>query len=300
MQAEVLSLDSLDGLDRALAAFSVSASDALSAMRAEHLRRLADLDSREEDARAEVSDRLEALQLAEDDDERESCAYALAEAQERLRRISSWQARVREELSAFLAQAALFERLLDQEVPRGREFLRTRTGELRGYAAVQPEIGAGSAGYGTVAVQAGAALPPPSPMKLTEHRLPDRFVWVPLAEINQAELAGVATRDAYRKVDYDKMATGLRRLVAEILPRIDADPDQVDSDMFHSLDEASGEGIENGLQQIYEAFFHKEHIYLERRRGQEQFDITNGRHRIRIAIDLGWDAIPARVKDLRS
>ena len=54
------------------------------------------------------------------------------------------------------------------------------------------------------------------------------------------------------------------------------------------------------LQQIYDAFFNKEYVYLERRRGQEKFDITNGRHRIRIALDLGSDAIPARVKDLRS
>jgi hypothetical protein len=299
MQAEILSLDSLDDLDRALATFSTRAAEAVTAMRAELLHRQADLDGQEEDARAEVSNQVEALQLAEDDDERESCACSLSEAREQLSRIRGWQARVREEHAAFLTQAALFDRLLDQALPRNREFLRTRIGELRAYGAVQPEPDSSAAAYGSVSVQAGE-VSPPSPMKLTDHCLPDRFVWVPLAEISEAELAGVATKDAYKKVEYDKMATGLRRLAAEILPRIQADPDRIGSDAFYSLDKASGEGIENGLQQIYDAFFHKEYVYLERRKGQDKFEVTNGCHRIRVALDLGWDAIPARVKDLRS
>lgn len=302
MQAEVHSRDSLDDLERALAAFSSKAADAVTAMSAEFLRRQADLDSQEENAQVEVSYWIEALQLADDDDERESCAYSLSLAQERLSRIRDWQGRVREDYSVFLTQTARFKRLLDKAVPRGQDFLRTRTEELRAYGAVQPEPRADCTGNGNVSgpIRPSAGEVGPSrQVKLTEYRLPDGFAWVPLAEISATQLTSIATKDDYKKVGYDKMSTGLRRLAAEILPRINADPDRVDSEVFRSLDEKSGEGVENGLQQIYDAFFSKEYVYLERRRGQEKFEITNGRHRIRVALDLGWDAIPARVKDLR-
>lgn len=301
MQAEVLSLDSLDDLDRALATFSSQAADALTTMAAQFHRRRADLDSQEKDARAEVDHWVERLELAEDEDECESCMSSLSVARERLSISRYWQAKVREEHASFLTQVALFKRLLDQTLPRGRDLLRTRTGELRAYGAVQLEPGESAAGgsfSGTVLPTPGEASPS-NPAKLTEHRLPDGFVWVSLTEISTAGLAGVASKDDYKKVAYDTMATGLRRLAAEILPQINANPDALDRDSFRHLDEMAGESYEEGLQRIYEAFFCKDFVYLERRRGQEKFDITNGRHRIQVALDLGWDAIPARVKDLR-
>src|SRR5690242_5649372 len=112
MQAEVHSRDSLDDLERALAAFSSRATDAVAAMSSEFLRRQADLDGQEDNARSEVNYWSEALELAEDDDERESCAYSLSQARERLGRIRDWQARVQEEYSVFLTQTARFKRLL--------------------------------------------------------------------------------------------------------------------------------------------------------------------------------------------
>lgn len=302
MQAKVFSLDSLDDLDRALVTFSSKAEYAMTVMQAELRRQWADLSGREEDARAEVRNWVEALHDAEDDDERESCAYSLSEARERLSRIRSWQARIDEERSAFLAQAARFKHLLDQTLPGGRELLRTKTGELRAYGAVQLEPDASTAAGGSASgtIPRSSELSISSPMKLTEHRLPAGFVWVPLVEISKARLAGVASKGDYKKVPYATMATGLRRLAAEILPKISTNPDTLDRDSFRHLDEAAGESYEDGLERIYEAFFCKDFVYLERRRGEEKFDVTNGLHRIRVALDLGWDAIPARVKDLRS
>ncbi len=303
MQAEVLSLESLVALETALAKYASRARDAAAAMRREFDRRQAALDGEEEEARCEAAARLEALRCAEDEDERESCAEQFAEARERLSRIRAWQARSREHHALFLAQAARFDGLLDQTFPRCREFLKARIGELRAYAAIQPEPSAASAAPASfhppqpTASEAAASSAPP---KLTELKLPAGFVWVPLAEIDDAELAGVRSREDFKKVPYEAMHTGLRRLAAEILPRLDADPDGLDRDSFRSLDEAAHESHEHGLQRVYEAFFCNDHIYLERRRGQEKFDITNGRHRIRVALDLGWEAIPARVKDLRS
>jgi hypothetical protein len=310
MQAEILALDRLDDLVTALATFASKAADALTAMREEFLRQQRDLDEREEEARGEVRYCAEALQLAElaeDDSERESCAYSLAEARERLGRIRSWQARVREESSAFAAQETRFERLLDQTLPKGQEFLTTRIDHLRAYGAVQLELGAGAATPGPVSepapLSAGAVggVSPPDPEKLTDHPLPDGFVWVPLAEINETRLAEITSEADYKKgVSYATMLNGLRRLATEILPRLRQDPNALGLDSFRSLDKEAGESFENGLERIYEAFFCKDYIYLERPRGEEKFGITNGRHRIRVAQDLGWEAIPARIKDLRS
>jgi len=303
VQAKILSLDRLDDLATALAIFSTQAAEAVAAIRAELLRQQAELDRQEEDAQVEVSNRIEAFQYAADDDERESCVYFLAEAQERLSRIRGWQARVREEHSAFLVHAIQFARLLDQTLPKSQELLNARIGDLRTYGAVQVEPGVGAAATesasGPVPQPSGEVFSPRL-TKLTEHRLPEGFVWVPLAEIDEAKLAGVASQDDYRKVPYTTMVTGLRRLAAEILPRINTNPDALDRDAFRHLDETARESYEDGLQRIYEAFFCEDFVYLERQRGQEKFEITNGRHRIRVAQDLGWEAIPARVKDLRS
>jgi hypothetical protein len=303
-QVEVLSRESLDHLEAALAKFSSRAKDALDAMRGDFLRQQDALDREEEEAQSEACYWLEALQEAEDDDVRESCASSFAAARERLGRIRGWQARARERQSQFVAQAARFDRLLDQTLPRCREFLKAKSGELRAYAAIQPEPAVTGASPPPSAatpqpLQTGVA-PPADPKTLADFRLPAGFVWVPLAEISDSELAGVDAEGMYKKVPYATMQTGLRRLAAEVLPRLDADPDGLDRDSFARLDEAGGQGYEHGLQRIYEAFFCQDFIYLERRRGQEKFDITNGRHRIRVALDLGWEAIPARVKDLRS
>ena len=189
MQAEVHSRDSLDDLERALAAFSSKATDAMAAMSSEFLRRQADLDGREDNAQSEVNYWTEALELAEAEDERESAPTRCPRHGNGWGRIRDWQARVQEEFSVFLTQTARFKRLLDQTVPKGQGFLRTRTEELRAYAAVQPQAG----GAGNVNVS--RPISPPAggvastgPMRLTEHRLPNGFVWVPLAEISAARV----------------------------------------------------------------------------------------------------------------
>lgn len=302
-QVEVLSRESLDDLEASLGRFSSRAKDTLDAMRGDFLRQQEALDREEEEARSEACYWLEALREAEDDT-RESCVSSLAAARERLGRIRCWQARARESQSQFLAQAARFDSLLDQTVPRCREFLKAKSGELRAYAAIQPESAAGGASpppsAATPQPLQTAVAPPAGPRTLADFRLPAGFVWVPLAEISDSELAGVDAEAMCKKVPYATMQTGLRRLAAEILPRLETDPDGQDRDSFARLDKASGEDYEHGLQRIYEAFFCQDFIYLERRRSQEKFDITNGRHRVRVALDLGWEAIPARVKDLRS
>ena len=303
--AELLSLDALVKLEVALGVFSGKAAQALASMRQDSRQRRSVLDSREEDARREVSDCLDALEAADDDYERDSCLRSLAEAKARLREIRTWQIRVDEAQSLFLAEAADCDRLIHETLPHSRAYLQTKIEDLRVYHNLE---------LGVIGAQPLRTLPTPSPVqplpsespergalqRLTDIRLPRGFVWVPLSSIDSAQLTGVKPDTDYRKVPYETMREGLRRLRTEVLPRVHIEPDTTDRDTFSDMDHAAAQDFEHGLQRVYEAFFGDDFIYLERRQGQARYEIVNGRHRIRAASDLGWDAIPAQVKDLNS
>lgn len=302
MQAKVLSLDSLAELEMAIGRFASAAGEAAAGLRAEFSRRQAFLDEQEEDARAEVSHWREAVDNAEGYDELQGCLFALTEAGSRLGRVRGWRARVLDESLQFGSALAGFDRLLGRTIPASRSYLRSGVADLRAYAAVELLSGDRPSGAAPAATAVSPPIqgsdPTPRPEQLTDLSLPSGYVWVPLAQVSDVELAGVSSKDDYKKVSYDDMVVGLELLADEVLPRVDADPSGARSEVFLELDEMAGRPHEKGLQQIYDAFFGNEHIYLERQRGMTKFDITNGRHRIRVALDLGWTAIPARVKDL--
>lgn len=312
MQAEVLSVDALADLERAIGGFTRGASEGLAAIKLELARQRALLDDQEEDARREVARWKDAAESAEEPDDLQVCGDALGEARQRLGRIRAWQARVREDHARFASAAVRFDQLLEHTVPRCRETLRSKLEALRS-AAAEPLDVVSSATPATVTKWQPTS-PPPTDLNgqaseagggrqrarpLTDWSLPQGFVWVPLSEVCWDQLSEIASTESYGKVDYATMVAGLRRLVGEVLPRIQQDPSGTDAYTFQALDEVAPSGsFENGLQCIYEAFFgHDGFIYLERRRGAEKYDIINGRHRIRIALELGWKAIPARVKD---
>lgn len=306
MNAEVLSLQSLADLERAIAAFALTAQEALVAMQRDFARRCAMLDRQEEQLEQEVVGWREAAQNSEDLEELASCLAASRHAFERLGDVRGWQMRVGECQREFSSAATGFDRLLDQTVPRCREHLRVKLDQLHAYGAVNLNTEM-VAGRGAVIERDRVSAPPEMPggfaparvpEKLSEICLPQGFVWVPLAEVSKEGLGDVASADTFKKVPYSTMASGMERLVRDVLPRVHQDPHGIDRYSFQELDAAAQRSYEDGLQRIYEAFFCKDFIYLERQRGVERYDIINGRHRIRVALDLGWDAVPARAKDL--
>jgi hypothetical protein len=71
------------------------------------------------------------------------------------------------------------------------------------------------------------------------------------------------------------------------------------ADYFANCDAKTGATYTEGLLHVYEAFFGDDPIYLTRGQKDEKFSITNGRHRIKAALDAGWTAVPAKTSDLK-
>lgn len=308
MQAKVHSVDTIADLEQAITSFALASGERLAAMRLEFARRLALLEDKETDAKRVVARWRDTAELSEDLDEIESALAQLEQARERLGRLRSWQMQVREDHALFATAASQFDLLLNQIVPRCQQHLRKQYAELRAYEAVQLADDMADTPAAVVVVAAEVGIQAPSsepgegaggPSRVTDFSLPPGFVWVPLSEVSKARLAEVSSLDSYKKVSYDEMVEGFRQLANEVLSRVHADPKGVDRYTFQVLDDAEGRSYEDGLQRVYEAFFGGDgFIYLDRRRGADLFEITNGRHRIRVALDLGWEAVPARVKDL--
>jgi len=130
-----------------------------------------------------------------------------------------------------------------------------------------------------------------NPGDLTGYRLPQGFQWVPLEAI--------ALEDAdleFRKVDKRSMEEGLKKLpeVIKLLQDRLEETFAENGAYFFSLDQQAGVSYPSGLLRVYETFFGSEPIRLSRFKGAPQWTVENGRHRILVAKELGWKALPAQ------
>jgi hypothetical protein len=77
--------------------------------------------------------------------------------------------------------------------------------------------------------------------------------------------------------------------------------DVTTSEYFAELDRKGSVPFADGMQRVFDAFLGRwSPIYLCRGSEGGKYTISNGRHRIKIASDLGWLAVPAQVKDVRN
>jgi hypothetical protein len=99
--------------------------------------------------------------------------------------------------------------------------------------------------------------------------------------------------DDYKKVPKAEMERGFAILQRDILPAIKQCG--ADSDYFYELDRQSGQSPNRGLQSVYDAFFGGEPITLDSGLDGAGYNVTSGRHRIKVARELGWPAVPAKL-----
>lgn len=289
--ADVRSIEALTDLESALQRFAVRGADALAALHASCERRLKRLHERAEDARREVRRSAAALDCADEDDY-DDCRRLLEQARDERDAILSWQRRVDQEYQSFRRDAARFEAMLEGSVGRGRVVLQKKIALLQEYLAISLVPGAVPGASAGSTASAG----PVATEGLREFPLPPGFVWVPLADIDlEREVADVRDATDYRKVEETTMRAGMIRLRTEILPQLGAG---TGSDHFAAIDRANARSYEHGLQRVFDAFFGLDHIRVSRRMPANRFGITNGRHRIKLAQELGWDAIPARADEV--
>jgi len=292
-------------LDDALGSYAGGALRAVAAVRADFDRRRSALHEAEDDAKSELSRLREAYDDASDDDDCESYRQAMEDAADQVAEIRRWIGDVEAQHALLTRRASACDDVLTRSVPRARAFLREKIEQLKQYHAVQldaatpaksvadpptvpvrRESTTGSTGHDA----AGAR-------RLQDHRLPQGFRWVSLSEIDLAkQLDGISGPKDFRKVSYEDMRQGLAHLRDHILPALEVDGERR-SDYFRDVDQQSGREYSEGLQRVYEAFFGQHDFVYFVRRPDGTLDLINGRHRVKVADDLGWDAVPAQVKD---
>ena len=80
----------------------------------------------------------------------------------------------------------------------------------------------------------------------------------------------------------------------QVLPFLARNPG-ADAEVFRELDGYTEDRKPKARQKTYEAFFGAQPIILAGPLSDGTFSVTSGRHRIKVARDMGWSAVPARV-----
>lgn len=181
---------------------------------------------------------------------------------------------------------------------RGVEYLATKIGELRAYTFLTPgravaAAAAAASGGGVSPASAAATLEPPTYEQLKAFPLPLGWRWVKLDEIDSTLQLG--DRLDFKDGQRDWLISAYQRLLSDVLPMIDrnhgAARDRVVRD-----DYARGIYDTSGKSGCFDTFFQTgEPIHLQRGR-HGLWVIDGGRHRIEIARQLGWPAVPARTQ----
>lgn len=298
------SLLALRDLHAALGRFCGRAAEQLQRFRDESEHGVSLLETRFEHWKSEVSELREKLADASEDDDTEDLAQQLDEAKDQLRHVARWIDRVKERQADYSRQCEHAADLFGRHLPGAMAFLESKIQALVAYQAVRLVTSAEGARSGgvdkTVTVLRGTPQTD-FPLRPEAFPLPAGFVWVPLNQINMLEpMALDPDRDfvQHKGYSYELMRGGLESLRTEILPAIAANAVGV-RDRLHQVDTERGTMPPEGLANIYDYFFvSSEPIKLVRGKGATLYEIISGRHRLRVAMDLGWGAIPANACDL--
>jgi len=108
--------------------------------------------------------------------------------------------------------------------------------------------------------------------------------------IVMADTAHVSQKGDFKKVSYEDMEEGLKKLESVVKPGVE---NGLGGDDFYNLDQRSGLDATHGYKQVYDAFYGDDAITLEQR--GDRFHVINGAHRLYVAKQLGINSIPARV-----
>ena len=112
---------------------------------------------------------------------------------------------------------------------------------------------------------------------------------VPVEQVDLSD-SPVKNPDDFRKVSHDEIAEGFRKLQEEVRPAVERG---ADGDYFSRIDEERGLDYEHGYRRIYDSFYGDSAIRLGK--VGDNYDVTNGYHRLAVARELGLGTVPARV-----
>lgn len=307
------SIQALRNLNSTLVKFSSKVQDMLEKVEAEILHANNVLKQRRHYWENKIAYWEDVLQETTDDEEKDNADYAerrLEEAKRELYQVQLWEIRVEESSKIYYFHAKRLHELSEVQMPKAIAFLKQKLNDLLTYnssfvSETSEEASMLSENYNmdgpaskttaaaSVNLKENQALPT---FPVTLFALPPSFHWVPLKEIDASNLPK-STAD-FKKVSYEEMKKGFASLIQEVLPRIQSDPSRINGDFFRELDKQGNRDYPNGLQKIYEVFFGSDRIHLSKFKGDSYFSVDNGRHRVKIAFDMGLSAVPAEVVEV--
>lgn len=252
------------------------------------------IDRKVDAAVREVRRREAALRVADRED-RAGAEAELRSAQHHLRDVRRAASIALEALSQLIRCTQSAQARLPELIGRATTFLANAEADLQAYLAVAMPGGSspGASWMASAAVSApGSSETLPNLESLLAIPLPDGWEWVPLSAISRS--ADLGPDEGFPKTSRAQMIEGFERLRRDILPVLDTDWVAA-SDRFRALDASRGIHDTSGLHGAFEAFFSTDsHIRLERQGASDGHGATNGRHRIAVARELGWPAVPVR------
>lgn len=305
----ITSFEALGRLEAVLGIFAEDVTDKIQSVGRNMENQLAEIDNRCQELEREIGYWESEYEQADfEEDDIGYLVYKRQEAEEKLHQAQNLQRQAEEASENFARCARRVNLIADERINEARNFLRQKIKELQDYNAVQLEssnFAVSSLSNATLQLDSlesngqiggNLSLSKSSVDELEKIPLPKGFKWVRLDEISFKEIPDdLAFRNGY---SYEKLKNGLQKFEKEILPVLQKSPKNSNTEYFESLDIKNDNNAVDGLTPIFNGFFNKEFIKIERFANEKMFEsITNGRHRLKVARDLGWKVIPAEVTE---
>lgn len=132
--------------------------------------------------------------------------------------------------------------------------------------------------------------------------LPVGFTWIPIDRAHPGVGDWPTPTDFRKGVSYEEVLDGTRRLHEEVLPIFGEHPN-AGREVFEEFDRRNGRVSTTGLVRpdslahLYDQFFGEHNRMVCWQRSQDGlYEFGNGRHRVRVAMDLGLKFVPAQVQ----
>lgn len=293
----IVSPEALTRLVVALQQYRTRTSSTIAEIASDLSRRLKHLEAVREEAQREVRHRQRVLSECDEDDDYGRARAELEAAEERLSKAGCWVEQAADTLPQFKRVNQGAQVLVGNRLPRAISVLEEKFARYMDYANVQiPNEGAGR-GYSTVAAgpssaAVGTGVISSGRRDYSDNPLPSGFQWVRLDSISPEY--DLRPEETFHKLSEAEVQAGFSMLSDEVLPALKRDI-TYSTHHFAQHDLEKGRSYADGAQRVYEAFFGMDCVILDKGRGDGQYGVTNGRHRIYVARALGWPAIPAKI-----
>lgn len=312
--ADVRSLERIQQLHAALAVFIQRFGRHVSALAARHSRSCDHIERKHTAFSCRVADLEEMLYEADEDSDTSYIEEELEEARTQLEKAIECEMRAKAARARYHQQSVRVQALLQSGIPQGQSFLQSKINALHEILGVtlndgsSPGASMGQASAipstsspGIAAFPGMMVEPRPYSTIMQFYPLPEGFRWIQLDQIAPSELAHARAIAESGKESFANMRKGFAILQQEILPALTKMSSDKAHEYFREQDASSPRPDGLFRQNVFSAFFGRqsqEFIRLEKRRSDGFYSVTNGYHRIHVAMELGWKAIPANALEV--